>query len=73
MVEETLNASLDAAANRVCNAARDERNETRRDPRAGHYERKLQTQADEVTLKSPKRRGQTFETADFASAFPTLP
>lgn len=68
-----MNASLDAGANRLCNAARDKRNEARRDPRAGHYERKLQTRADEVTLKSPKRRGQTFETADFASASPTLP
>src|SRR5262245_50206521 len=31
--------------------------------RAGHYERKLHTKAGEVTLKVPKLRVQTFETA----------
>ena len=35
----------------------------RRDTRAGSYSRKLQTQAGEVTLKVPKLRLQTFETA----------
>src|SRR3974390_1137872 len=48
-VEETLNARLDA--------------EARRATRAGHYERGLQTKAGEVTLKVPKLRRQTFETA----------
>jgi hypothetical protein len=62
-VEETLNALLDAEADRLCNAQRYERSEARRDTRAGHYERKLQTKAGEVTLQIPKLRTQTFETA----------
>jgi putative transposase len=62
-VEETLNALLDAEANRLCNAQRYERTEARRDTRAGHYERKLQTKAGEVKLRIPKLRMQTFETA----------
>jgi putative transposase len=62
-VEETLNALLDAEADRLCNAARYERTEARRDTRAGHYERGLETKAGEVTLKVPKLRRQTFETA----------
>ena len=62
-VEETLNALLDAEANRLCNAQRYERTEARRDTRAGHYERKLQTKAGEVKLRIPKLRTQTFETA----------
>ena len=63
-VEETLNALLDAEADRPCNAQRYERTEARRDTRAGHYERGLQTKAGEVTLKVPKlRRRRTFETA----------
>jgi putative transposase len=41
-VEETLNALLDAEADRLCNAQRYERSEARRDTRAGHYERNLQ-------------------------------
>ena len=60
-VEETLNALLDAE--RLCNAERYERSEARRDRRAGHYERKLQTKAGEVKLRIPKLRAQTFETA----------
>jgi putative transposase len=62
-VEETLNALLDAEADRLCNAQRYERSEVRRDTRAGHYERKLQTKAGEVKLRIPKLRAQTFETA----------
>src|SRR5262249_2808514 len=62
-VEETLNALLDAEADRLCNAQRYERSEARRDTRAGHYERGLQTKAGEVRLKIPKLRQQTFETA----------
>jgi putative transposase len=42
-VEETLNALLDAEAERLCNAQRYVPSEARRDIRAGHYERKLQT------------------------------
>jgi transposase-like protein len=62
-VEETLNALLDAEADRLCNAQRYERTEARRDTRAGHYERNLETKAGEVKLKVPKLRRQTFETA----------
>src|SRR5438477_166640 len=58
-VEETLNALLDAEADRLCNAQRYERTEARRDTRAGHYERKLQTKAGEVKLRIPKLRTQT--------------
>jgi transposase-like protein len=36
-VEETLNALLDAEADRLCNAQRYERNAARRDIRPGHY------------------------------------
>jgi putative transposase len=62
-VEETLNALLDTEADRLCNAGRYERTEARRDTRAGHYERQLETKAGSVTLKVPKLRRQTFETA----------
>src|SRR3977135_3542356 len=60
-VEETLNAMLDAEADRLCGAGRYERNEARQDTRAGSYDRTLQTSAGEVNLKVPKLRRQTFE------------
>jgi putative transposase len=62
-VEETLNKLLDEEADQLCNAARYERTEGRRDTRAGHYSRKLHTKAGEVELKVPKLRQQKFETA----------
>jgi transposase-like protein len=62
-VEETLNQLLDAEADQLCNAARYERTEARKDTRAGHYERNLHTKAGEVTLKVPKLREHKFETA----------
>ena len=62
-VEEALNALLDAEADRLCGAARYERNEGRQDTRAGSYDRSLHTKAGEVKLKVPKLRRQTFETA----------
>jgi len=62
-VEDTLNTLLEAEADQMCNAARYERTEARRDTRAGTYDRKLQTKAGEVNLKMPKLRRQTFETA----------
>jgi transposase-like protein len=62
-VEETLNGLLEAEAERLCNAGRYERTEARRDTRAGSYPRKLHTRAGEVTLRVPKLRQQTFETA----------
>ena len=42
-VEETLNAMLDAEADQLCGAGRYGRTEARQDPRAGSYERTLQT------------------------------
>ncbi|OPZ84277.1 MAG: Transposase, Mutator family [bacterium ADurb.Bin429] len=62
-VEATLNPLLDAEADALCQARRYERTATRQDTRAGHYTRKLQTRAGAVTLKVPKLRQLTFETA----------
>ena len=62
-VEETRNALLDAEADRLCNAQRYERSEPRQDSRTGSYERTLHTKAGDVSLKVPKLRRQTFETA----------
>ena len=62
-VEETLNKLLDAEADQLCNAARYERTEARKNTRAGHYQRNLQTKAGEVNLKVPKLREHKFETA----------
>jgi len=62
-VEDTLNALLDADADRLCNAERYERSEGRKDRRAGHYSRTLHTKAGEVDLKVPKLRTLQFETA----------
>jgi len=53
-VEETLTKLLDAEADQLCNAARYERTEARKDTRAGHYKRRLHTRAGEVSLKVPK-------------------
>lgn len=69
-VEETLNALLDAEADRLCGAARYERCGERQDYRSGHYERQLQTKAGPVTLKMPKLRRQTLETAIIALSPP---
>jgi len=62
-VEETLNGLLDAEADHICQAQRYERSPERTDSRAGHYERKLETKAGEVTLRVPKLRKLPFETA----------
>jgi len=62
-VEETLNALLDAEADRLVGADRYERSDARKDYRSGHYERKLHTKAGEVTLKVPKLRTQALDTA----------
>jgi transposase-like protein len=62
-VEQTLNALLDAEADRLCGAKRYEHSAERADTRAGHYERQLHTKAGEVTLKMPKLRRLPFETA----------
>lgn len=62
-VEQTLNQLLEAEADRLCQAGRYERSAQRLDTRAGHYPRKLQTKAGEVTLKVPKLRSLPFETS----------
>ena len=62
-IEETLNDMLNAEADRLCNAQRYERTESRTDGRAGHYQRKLHTRAGEVQLNVPKLRTAKFETA----------
>jgi putative transposase len=61
---ETLNALLDAEADRLCNAQRYERSAARRDTHAGQYERGLQTKAGEMRLRVPKLRRQAFETIE---------
>lgn len=61
-VEDTLNGLLDAEADQLCQATKYERTDTRRDTRAGSYERKLQTKAGEVKLKIPRLRSLPFET-----------
>ena len=62
-VEETLNALLDAEADRLCNAQRNGRRAYRGAPRYARSERKLPTKAGEVKLRIPKLRTRTFETA----------
>ncbi len=62
-VEQTLNALLDAEADRLCQAERYERSPDRADTRSGRYERKLQTKAGEVNLKVPRLRKLPLETA----------
>ena len=62
-VEETLNELLEAEANKLTQAARYERNEQRQGYRSGHYNRNLTTTSGDVTLKVPKLKGISFETA----------
>ena len=62
-VEETLNAMLEAEAEKLTQAARYERKENRQGYRSGHYDRKLVTTSGEVTLHMPRLKRMTFETA----------
>ena len=62
-VEETLNELLEAEAEKLTQAARYERNEQRQGYRSGHYNRSLTTTSGDVTLKVPKLKGISFETA----------
>ena len=62
-VEETLNAMLDAEADVLCGATKYARSADRVDSRAGYYKRQYETKAGPVTLKMPKLRQGTFETA----------
>jgi putative transposase len=61
-VEQTLNGLLEAEADELCGAKRYARSPERLDTRAGHYDRKLQTKAGEVTLSVPRLRSLPFET-----------
>src|SRR5450432_3057012 len=61
-VEQTLNGLLQAEADDLCGAQRYARSPERLDTRAGHYDRKLHTQAGEVTLQVPRLRNLPFET-----------
>ena len=62
-VEETLNAMLDAEADKLVNAERYARAEARQGYRAGHYDRSFTTTAGEINLRMPKLKGVAFETA----------
>ena len=62
-VEETLNAMLDAEADKLVNAERYARAEDRQGYRAGHYDRSFTTTAGEINLRMPKLKGVAFETA----------
>ena len=62
-VEETLNELLEAEANKLTQAARYERNEQRQGYCSGHYNRNLTTTSGDITLKVPKLKGISFETA----------
>ena len=62
-VEETLNALLDKEAEELTQAARYERSSKRQGYRSGHYTRKFTTTSGDVTLKMPKLKGISFETA----------
>ena len=62
-VEETLNELLEAEAEKLTQAARYERNEQHQSYRGGHYNCTLTTASRDVTLKVPKLKGISFETA----------
>lgn len=62
-VEETLNGLLEQEAQQLTNAARYERSDERQGYRSGHYNRNLTTTSGDVTLKVPKLKGVSFETA----------
>src|SRR5699024_2075345 len=62
-VEKTLNELLEAEAEKLTQAARYERNEQRQGYRSGHYNRSLTTTSGNVTLKVPKLKEISFETA----------
>ena len=62
-VEETLNELLEKEAESLTQAARYERSEARQGYRSGHYNRNLTTTSGDITLKVPKLKGISFETA----------
>ena len=62
-VEETLNELLESEAENLTQAARYKRNEQRQGYHSGHYSRNLTATSGDVTLKVPKLKGISFETA----------
>jgi len=62
-VEEALNELLEAEAPKLTQTARYERSEKWQDYRSGHSSRNLTTTSGGVTLKIPKLKGISFETA----------
>ena len=62
-VEDTLNQLLDQEADELTKAGKYKRTERRTGYRSGHYTRNLQTTSGNVTLKVPKLKGISFETA----------
>ena len=62
-VEETLNELLEKEAESLTQAARYERSEARQGYRSGHYDRNLTTTSGDVTLRMPRLKGVSFETA----------
>ena len=62
-VEETLNELLEQEAEKLTQAARYERNESRKGYRSGHYDRNLTTTSGDVKLHVPRLKGIPFETA----------
>ena len=62
-VADTLNAFLDAEAERLVNAERYARSGERKGYRSGHYTRKFMTTSGEVELHVPKLKQLTFQTA----------
>ena len=61
-VEEMLNRLLKAEADKLIQAARYERKESRQGYRSGHYDRKLTTTSGDVTLHVPRLKSVPFET-----------
>lgn len=63
-VEEPLNELLETEAEKLTHqTARYECNKQRQGYRSGHYNRSLTTTSGDVTLKVPKLKGISFETA----------
>lgn len=62
-VEETFNELLEAEAEKFTQAAWYKHNEQRQGYRIGHYNRNLTTISGDVTLKIPKLKRISFETA----------
>ena len=62
-IEDTLNKLLDAEADAIIQAQKYERSEHRKGYRSGHYQRKFDTKAGQVTLNVPKMKKLRFESA----------